>query len=132
MSRPTGVLFVRKVENIMNTTKISISVFFPCHNEQDNITPLVDKTLGVLSTISDDYEIIIVNDGSTDDTARVAEQLVAQNEQVKLVSHPVNRGYGGVFSALTLYVFRDYCGYYSGINIFCVNLGLFRDCFNGA
>ena len=84
---------------MVNTTKISLTVFFPCHNEQDNITALVDKTLGVLPAVSDDYEVIIVNDGSSDDTAKIAEQLAADNKEVKVISHQVNRGYGGALQS---------------------------------
>lgn len=72
----------------------SITVFFPCYNEQDNITPTVKNAIDVLEKINADYEIIIVNDGSTDNTPNVAESLAADSEKVKLVNHEKNLGYG--------------------------------------
>ena len=84
---------------MVSSRKISLSVFFPCHNEQDNVEPLTLRTLEVLKTVSDDYEVIIVNDGSTDRTARVAQQLARENPRVRLVNHPVNRGYGAALQS---------------------------------
>ena len=84
---------------MVNTPKISITVFFPCHNEQDNIETLTIRTLKVLETISDDYEVIIVDDGSTDQTAQVAKKLTQQSPHVRLVQHPVNQGYGAALQS---------------------------------
>jgi len=78
---------------------ISLSVFFPCHNEQDNIERVVQQTLEVLPTISDDFEIIIVNDGSADRTAEIADRLADANPSIRVVHHPVNRGYGGALQS---------------------------------
>jgi glycosyltransferase involved in cell wall biosynthesis len=78
---------------------ISISVFFPCHNEQDNIERVVQQALDVLPTISDDYEIIIVNDGSADRTAEIADRLAEANPSIRVVHHHVNRGYGGALQS---------------------------------
>ena len=78
---------------------IRLSVFFPCHNEQDNIERMVQQALDVLPTISDDYEIIIVNDGSADRTAEIADRLAEANPSIRVVHHPVNRGYGGALQS---------------------------------
>jgi len=77
----------------------SLSVFFPCHNEQGNIASLVTKTIELLAGIGNDYEIIIVNDGSTDDTARIADRLAQQNKYVKVVHHETNLGYGAALQS---------------------------------
>jgi len=84
---------------VNNTKKISLSVFFPCHNEQDNIEKLTLRTLKMLEAISDDYEVIIVDDGSTDQTAQVAQKLSQQSPHVRLVQHPVNQGYGAALQS---------------------------------
>lgn len=84
---------------MVDASGISISVFFPCHNEQDNIAALVEKTLQILPTISDDFEVIVVNDGSTDNTDQVARNLADQHKSVKIVTHPKNRGYGGALQS---------------------------------
>ena len=63
----------------MNTGTVnSLSVFFPCYNEQDNIERVVRASLDVLAGLNIDFEIIIVNDGSKDKTGQVAD-LLAQS-----------------------------------------------------
>jgi glycosyltransferase involved in cell wall biosynthesis len=73
----------------------SLSVFFPAHNEVDNIGALAEKTVKVLEKNSlEDFEVIIVNDGSADGTRELAEELAAKHPKVRAVHHEVNRGYG--------------------------------------
>jgi len=84
---------------LVKNPKISLSVFFPCHNEQDNIETLTLQTLKMLEAISDDYEVIIVDDGSTDQTAQIAQKLTQQSPHVRLVQHPVNQGYGAALQS---------------------------------
>jgi glycosyltransferase involved in cell wall biosynthesis len=73
----------------------SISVFFPCYNEEANVANTVNKALTVLDALGADYEVIVVNDGSRDRTGHIADQLAAANPRIKAVHHPKNRGYGG-------------------------------------
>jgi glycosyltransferase involved in cell wall biosynthesis len=73
----------------------SLSVFFPAHNEADNIVPLVTKTVEVCRGLTDDFEIIVVNDGSTDGTREAADELAQKFPEVRAAHHPENRGYGG-------------------------------------
>ena len=79
--------------------KLSISVFFPCHNEEGNVERVVRRALEVLPKISDDFEIIIVDDGSSDRTADIANRLVKENHTIKAVHHASNRGYGGALQS---------------------------------
>ena len=73
-----------------------LSLFFPCHNEAENLDALVDEALAALPALADTYEVILVDDGSRDDTATVAAQIVARHgDTVRLVRHETNRGYGG-------------------------------------
>ena len=74
--------------------KPEISVFFPCYNEADNIKATVTKALGILSPITDTFEIIIVNDGSIDATGKVIQDIARQDAHVKIVTHERNKGYG--------------------------------------
>lgn len=77
----------------------SISVFFPCYNEQDNIEPLVAKALTVLDGLGADYELIIVDDGSSDATASIADHIAAEKNTVKVVHHHTNLGYGAALQS---------------------------------
>jgi glycosyltransferase involved in cell wall biosynthesis len=73
----------------------SISVFFPAYNDAETISSLVSDALAVLSSLADDYEVIVVNDGSTDATAAVLDELARKEPRLRVVHHGVNRGYGG-------------------------------------
>jgi glycosyltransferase involved in cell wall biosynthesis len=80
----------------------SITVAMPAYNEADNIKGMVEDVIQAVDTLSDDYEVIVVDDGSRDETAQVVKSLERQHPQVRLVQHEVNRGYGAaVFSGLT-------------------------------
>ena len=72
----------------------SISVFFPAFNDEGSIGGLVGDALAVLPTLADDYEVIVVNDGSTDRTAAVLDELARTEPRLRVVHHEVNRGYG--------------------------------------
>ena len=72
----------------------SLSVFFPAFNEQDIIAKTVESASRAVSRFADDYEIIVVDDGSSDKTATVVEDLASRDPHVRLVRHDVNRGYG--------------------------------------
>jgi len=72
-----------------------LSVFLPSHNEEANVERVVRGYLAELPNVADDYEVIVVNDGSRDRTGEIAARLAAENSHVKVVNHEVNRGYGG-------------------------------------
>jgi glycosyltransferase involved in cell wall biosynthesis len=72
----------------------SLSVFFPAYNEQDIIAKTVESASRAVSRFADDYEIIVVDDGSSDRTATVVEDLASRDPHVRLVRHDGNRGYG--------------------------------------
>ena len=73
----------------------SISVFFPAYNDEATIGGLVRGALAVLPDLADDFEVIVVDDGSTDGTAAVLEGLAREDPRVRVVRHGSNRGYGG-------------------------------------
>ena len=73
----------------------SISIFFPAFNDGATIAPLVRNGLNLLRTLTDDFEVIVVNDGSTDATKAVLTELAANSTNVKVIHHSENRGYGG-------------------------------------
>jgi glycosyltransferase involved in cell wall biosynthesis len=71
-----------------------LSYFFPAHNEADNLRGLVEEALATLPRLAETYEIVIIDDGSRDDTPRIADELAAAHVQVHAVHHPTNLGYG--------------------------------------
>ena len=71
-----------------------LSVFFPAHNEEENIVPLIKQTLKVLPSLVKKFEIIIVNDGSTDRTGKLGRELSRKHRVVYSYNHK-NLGYGG-------------------------------------
>jgi glycosyltransferase involved in cell wall biosynthesis len=72
-----------------------LSYFFPAHNEEPNLAPLVEEALATLPAIAETWEIIVVDDGSRDATPQIADELTAAHPGlVRAVHHPVNRGYG--------------------------------------
>lgn len=71
-----------------------LSVFFPSYNEEGNIERTVNQAIDVLDRLKLQYEIIIVNDGSTDKTGQIAESLAQKNSKIKVIGHPQNLGYG--------------------------------------
>ena len=80
----------------------SISLVLPAYNEADNIAPMVAEAMPALEAVSDDFEIIVVDDGSADDTAAVTRRVMESNPHVRLIEHPVNQGFGAaVFSGFT-------------------------------
>ncbi len=75
-------------------TSHSISVTFPAFNEEEIIVKTVAVATETLQLLTDDYEIIIVDDGSEDDTYRVAMKLSEADTRIKVVRHQGNLGYG--------------------------------------
>ncbi|HCO95195.1 MAG TPA: glycosyltransferase family 2 protein [Phycisphaerales bacterium] len=78
---------------------VSISVFFPCYNEQENVGRTVEKALVVMEKLNADFEVIIVDDGSTDGTGQIADEIAAGNSRVKVVHHKSNLGYGAALQS---------------------------------
>jgi glycosyltransferase involved in cell wall biosynthesis len=77
------------------TTRLAeLSYFFPAHNEAANLRGLVEEALDALPGLADRFEIIIVDDGSRDETPVIADELAAAHAQVRAVHHPTNLGYG--------------------------------------
>lgn len=72
-----------------------LSYFFPAHNEEANVAGLVAEALEALPLLADEFEIVIVDDGSRDRTPLIADQLAAAHPGiVRTVHHPTNLGYG--------------------------------------
>mgnify|MGYP001605102971 CR=1 FL=1 len=74
----------------------SISVFFPCYNDAGTIGSMVILAFEVLSEISEDYEVIVVDDGSTDASRDILKELkIRYKDRFRVIEHEKNMGYGG-------------------------------------
>lgn len=71
-----------------------LSYFFPVHNEEANLRGLVEEALATLPSLAETFEIVIVDDGSRDATAGIADELAATDPRVRAIHHARNRGYG--------------------------------------
>jgi glycosyltransferase involved in cell wall biosynthesis len=72
-----------------------LSVFFPAYNDSGTIASMVIRAVQAASELTPDYEVIVVNDGSADATAEVADELARRYSRVRVIHHEKNRGYGG-------------------------------------
>jgi glycosyltransferase involved in cell wall biosynthesis len=86
----------------------SISAVIPAYNEEGIIASTAEAVDEILSHLADDYEVIVVNDGSHDATPRIVEELGREHPAVRLVSHTVNRGYGAALATGFEAATRDY------------------------
>jgi len=71
-----------------------ISVFFPAFNEEANIANTVIKAKNVLEKVAKKWEIIVVNDGSKDNTLKIAKELTKEDKRIRFINHKENKGYG--------------------------------------
>src|SRR5947208_659256 len=76
------------------STLPGLSIVLPCFNEEANVSQAVREALLAASRVTRRYEVIVVDDGSEDETATVAALLAMRDRRVRLVVHPENRGYG--------------------------------------
>jgi glycosyltransferase involved in cell wall biosynthesis len=73
----------------------NVSAMFPCYNDAETIGGLVDDVHAALSPLVDDVEVIVVNDGSSDGSRQLLDEMASTRPWLRVVHHEVNRGYGG-------------------------------------
>ncbi|MEK6323475.1 MAG: glycosyltransferase family 2 protein [Acidobacteriota bacterium] len=76
------------------SSRPSISAFFPAYNDAGTIASMVVLADRTLRKLTDDYEVIVVNDGSRDHTAQVLSEMASIYPRLRVIHHPANRGYG--------------------------------------
>jgi glycosyltransferase involved in cell wall biosynthesis len=92
----------------------SVSAFFPCYNDSATIEGLVLSADGALRRLSPDYEIIVVDDGSSDDSLSVLRELQPKLPLLRIVQHEHNRGYGAALASGFGAATKDFVFYTDG------------------
>jgi glycosyltransferase involved in cell wall biosynthesis len=72
----------------------NISLFFPVYNDEHTVRTITLKAIRILEEIAENYEIIIIDDGSPDNSGKIADALSEEFAGVKVIHHPENLGYG--------------------------------------
>jgi glycosyltransferase involved in cell wall biosynthesis len=94
-SRAKARSFLESVIDFICTMLIDkLSVFLPAFNEEATVKNVALNVRKVLQDVADEWELIIVNDGSKDATGKIASQLRRQDERIRVVNHESNEGYG--------------------------------------
>src|SRR5574338_756719 len=91
----TGPVRVQPPANGRTPRGPSISVFFPAYNDAGTIASMVLAALSTCEKLTDDYEVTVVENGSTDYTVEVCEDLARRYPRFRLLAHREPLGYGG-------------------------------------
>ncbi len=86
----------------------SVSIVIPAYNEANNLARTVEHVSTNAEELGMDYEIVVVNDGSLDQTEEVARQLERRLPHIRIVGHQPNRGYGGALKAGYAVAIKDW------------------------
>jgi glycosyltransferase involved in cell wall biosynthesis len=92
----------------------SITAFFPCYNDAGTIASVVIAADRTLRDLTDDYEIIVGNDASTDNSAEILDELAELYPHLRVLHHPVNRDYGGNLRSMFAAATKDLIFYTDG------------------
>jgi glycosyltransferase involved in cell wall biosynthesis len=91
-----------------------LSFFFPALNEEDHVAAVLASALEVLPQFTDDLEVTVVDDGSTDRTGAIADEFAARDPRVRVIHHRARRGYGGAVRSGLLAATRPWVFYTDG------------------
>lgn len=76
-----------------------LSIFLPCYNEGENLGKTVKNVVENANRVAEKWELLLVNDGSKDNTLALSESLVAKDKHLRVINHPINRGYGAAIKS---------------------------------
>ena len=79
--------------------KPEITIFFPVYNDENTIANMTEKCIHILKEVASNYEVIIINDGSPDNSGAVADEMANKFEYVRVIHHPQNKGYGAAIKS---------------------------------
>jgi glycosyltransferase involved in cell wall biosynthesis len=92
----------------------SVSAFFPCYNDAGSIVSMVEKAANALHGVTDAFEVIVVDDGSSDDSVAVLEAAGQRAPYLRIVRHKHNRGYGAALRSGFEAATREFVFYTDG------------------
>src|SRR5438093_8965324 len=92
-------LHTRMQEHRMQEQELLYSVVIPIYNEVDNIIPLVDELEWVMTASANMWELIFVDDGSTDESSTILQRLVASKPHIRYIRLKKNYGQTSAFAA---------------------------------
>lgn len=72
----------------------SLSLIIPAYNDESSVGRLIADSIAILNVICPDYEIIVTNDGSKDNTLAILQDWASKNDRVRVINHEVNQGFG--------------------------------------
>lgn len=99
---------------IVKTSAPSISIFVPAHNEVNNLEDAIHDIVAAAESELANYEILLVDDGSTDGTAEVADRLAHNNPRIQVIHHPVKRGIADGYRTALGLATQDYFAFLPG------------------
>ena len=102
--------------------KPTISIVVPALNEEKNLQGSLDAVTHAASAGAGDYEVIVVNDGSTDRTAAIARENAGRNPRLRLVEHPSPRGFGAAYDTGRREARMEYCVMVHGDDAFSAEI----------
>lgn len=79
----------------MVTKATGVSIFFPCYNDSKSIRKLVETSFNIIKNFTKIYEVIVIDDGSTDSSKKILLSMAKKNHSLRLIFHKKNLGYGG-------------------------------------
>ncbi len=85
----------------------SVSIILPAFNEAENIGPSIDRAVSVMEGLGYPFQIVVVDDGSSDATRRIAASREAVDRRIRCIHHPRNRGYGAALKTGILAASKD-------------------------
>ncbi len=96
------------------SSRPSISAFFPLYNDAPTVETIVSEVRDVLESVADDWEIVLVEDCSPDESGAIADRLASADGRIKVVHHEQNMGYGGALKSGFAAVTKDLVFYTDG------------------
>lgn len=102
----------------MERNDLSLSIIVPAYNEESNIEHTINEILQAAESFSFPFEILVVNDASTDSTGKIAEESKKKDSRIHIIHNSINQGFGGAYRTGIVNAKFDYCLMVPGDNAY--------------